>query len=70
MTLDNAGNNDDLVRHGDVAHCPSTVWDLVTVLCTDVIRISVDLVHCPFCCWGSSGEWDMEWISSGGGGME
>ena len=70
MTLDNAGNRDDLVGHGDVAHCPSTVWFLVTILETDVSSSSRDLVHRPCCCWSSPGEWDVKRFGCSGRGME
>ena len=63
--LDSVGNNDHLVGDGGVAHCPSIVWCLVTVFGTDVIRISVEFVHCPFCCGGPSRERDVEWFGSG-----
>ena len=65
------GSNDDRVGVGDITHRASTsAYFVVTVLGTNVICISVDLVHCPFCCWGASGERDVEWVGSGGRGMK
>ena len=51
MTLDSAEHDaDPLVGDGDVARCSSPAWFLVTVLETDVLRGSHDLLHDLFCC--------------------
>ena len=63
-------NNADLVGDAQAAHCSSTVWFLDAILETDVLGSSHEVFQRPFCCWGSPGERDVEWFSSGERGME
>jgi len=70
MGLDGAGNSADLVGDSQVAHCSSTVWFLEAILDADVVRSGRNVGHRSFCCRGSSGERDVEWVGCGERGMK